>query len=107
VYFKQLVPLTHLPSHLPFQCESFQQTGSFKYRGATNACLSILPPSPPPSLSVVTHSSGNHAQALALAALKSGVKARIVMPDNAPTAKRQAVEEVRLERGAEATTWQR
>lgn len=72
-----------------FKCENFQKVGAFKFRGAANAVFStpdkILTPG------VATHSSGNHAQALALAARLRGVKAYIVMPENAPAVKRQAV----------------
>ncbi len=65
--------------------ESFQRTGSFKFRGAFNAisCLS----SEQKAQGVTTHSSGNHAQALSLAAKMAGVKAVIVMPENAPKIK--------------------
>jgi len=78
-----------------FKCEAYQKTGSFKFRGASNATAMIKESSSAASadVTVVTHSSGNHAQALALAAASNGVKAHIVMPDNAPEAKRRAVEE--------------
>ena len=67
---------------LYFKCENFQKVGAFKFRGATNAVLSL---SPDERLKgVVTHSSGNHAAALALAARMNGIKANIVMPENAP-----------------------
>jgi threonine dehydratase len=72
-----------------FKCENFQKTGAFKFRGATNAVLSMT--SEEKSRGVVTHSSGNHAAALALAARMNGVKANIVMPDNAPVVKKNAV----------------
>jgi threonine dehydratase len=74
---------------LYFKCENFQKVGAFKFRGATNAVLSLSPEEK--SRGVVTHSSGNHAAALALAARMNGVKANIVMPDNAPVVKRNAV----------------
>jgi threonine dehydratase len=61
-----------------FKCENFQKTGSFKFRGATNAVLSL--PSKGSQNGVATHSSGNHAAALALAAKKQGLKCHIVMP---------------------------
>lgn len=72
-----------------FKCENFQKVGAFKFRGATNAVLSLT--AEEKSRGVVTHSSGNHAAALALAARMSGVKANIVMPDNAPVVKKNAV----------------
>ncbi len=71
------------------KCENFQKVGAFKFRGATNAVLSL--PSDEKSRGVVTHSSGNHAAALALAARMNGVKAYIVMPENAPLVKKNAV----------------
>jgi threonine dehydratase len=74
---------------LYFKCENFQKVGAFKFRGATNAVLSM---SPGEKLrGVVTHSSGNHAAALALAAGMNGIKANIVMPENAPDVKKNAV----------------
>jgi threonine dehydratase len=73
-----------------FKCENFQKVGAFKFRGATNAVLSLT--SEERDKGVVTHSSGNHAAALALAARMNGVKANIVMPDNAPVVKKNAVE---------------
>lgn len=73
-----------------FKCENFQKVGAFKFRGATNAVLSLS--SDEKKRGVVTHSSGNHAAALALAARMNGVKARIVMPENAPVVKKNAVE---------------
>ena len=72
-----------------FKCENFQKVGAFKFRGATNAVLSLT--SGEKRKGVVTHSSGNHAAALALAARINGVKAVIVMPDNAPIVKKNAV----------------
>ncbi len=68
--------------------ESLQPTGAFKLRGATNA-VSLLDGSAHEG-GVVTHSSGNHAQALAWAARDAGVHAVIVMPDNAPAVKVEA-----------------
>ncbi len=67
------------------KCENFQKTGSFKFRGAFNA-LSHLSPKQKKK-GVITHSSGNHAQALALAAKLLGIKAAVVMPENAPPVK--------------------
>lgn len=72
-----------------FKCENFQKVGAFKFRGATNAVLSLTDAEK--SRGVVTHSSGNHAAALALAARMNGVKAHIVMPENAPVVKKNAV----------------
>jgi threonine dehydratase len=71
------------------KCENFQKVGAFKFRGATNAVLSLTPAER--SKGVVTHSSGNHAAALALAAKMNAVKANIVMPENAPVVKKNAV----------------
>ena len=72
-----------------FKCEQFQRTGSFKYRGATNAVQKL--DATTAARGVVTHSSGNHAQALALAAAVRGIPATIVMPRTAPAVKKQAV----------------
>jgi Threonine dehydratase len=72
-----------------FKCENFQKVGAFKFRGATNAVLSMS--SEERLRGVVTHSSGNHAAALALAARMNGIKASIVMPENAPVVKKNAV----------------
>jgi threonine dehydratase len=74
---------------LYFKCENFQKVGAFKFRGATNAVLSLTESQK--EHGVVTHSSGNHAAALALAAGINGIKAFIVMPENAPTVKKDAV----------------
>jgi threonine dehydratase len=73
-----------------FKCESLQKAGAFKFRGACNAVLSLADRQA--ARGVVTHSSGNHAAALALAARQRGIPAYIVMPENAPEAKRRAVE---------------
>ncbi|MDO6596588.1 pyridoxal-phosphate dependent enzyme [Oceanihabitans sp. 2_MG-2023] len=72
-----------------FKCENFQKMGAFKMRGATNAILQLTEEQR--SRGVVTHSSGNFAQALALAAKSLGVTAYIVMPENAPQVKKDAV----------------
>ncbi|MEL7532877.1 MAG: pyridoxal-phosphate dependent enzyme [Bacteroidota bacterium] len=72
-----------------FKCENFQRMGAFKMRGAANAILQLT--SAQKSRGVVTHSSGNFAQALSLAAQSLGVKAYIVMPENAPEVKKAAV----------------
>lgn len=74
---------------LYFKCENFQKTGAFKYRGATNAVLKMSREKL--KQGVCTHSSGNHAQALSLAAKLAGVKAHIVMPESAPDNKVAAV----------------
>lgn len=67
------------------KCENFQKTGAFKFRGAFNALSQLSPKQK--RRGVITHSSGNHAQALALAAKLLGIKAVIVMPENASPAK--------------------
>ena len=72
------------------KCENLQRVGAFKYRGATNAVRSL--PDELAQRGVCTHSSGNHAQALALAARERGIPAWIVMPTSAPEVKRRAVE---------------
>ncbi len=74
---------------LMFKCENFQKGGAFKFRGATNAILKLS--AEQGSKGVCTHSSGNHAQALALAAKTQGIDAYIVMPGNAPEVKVNAV----------------
>ena len=72
-----------------FKCENFQKVGAFKMRGATNTILSLSKNEI--RNGVATHSSGNHAQAVALAAQKVGAKAFIVMPNSAPSIKKNAV----------------
>jgi hypothetical protein len=82
------------PRRLAFKCEAYQKSGSFKARGATNAVMSLSPAEA--ARGVCTHSSGNHAGALAYAAASRGdvrVPAFIVMPSNAPAVKRAAVED--------------
>ena len=76
-------------AQLFFKCENFQRMGAFKMRGAVNAILNL--PEEKKKKGVVTHSSGNFAQALSLAAKCTGVKAFIVMPSNAPKVKKDAV----------------
>lgn len=76
-------------ARLFFKCENFQKVGAFKYRGATNAVLQLTDAQK--SKGVIAHSSGNHAQALALAAKTNNIKAHIVMPSNAPKVKLDAV----------------
>jgi threonine dehydratase len=72
-----------------FKCENFQKIGAFKFRGATNALQSLTEEEK--KNGVATHSSGNHAQALALAARNSKTKAFIVMPNNSSLIKMKAV----------------
>ncbi|KAJ0396640.1 hypothetical protein ATCC90586_002028 [Pythium insidiosum] len=79
------------PVRLFFKCENFQKIGAFKYRGATNAIRRCLEEQPTATRTFVTHSSGNHAQAVALAARDAHCSAVIVMPENAPLVKQQAV----------------
>jgi len=74
---------------LYFKCENFQKMGAFKMRGAANAVLSLS--NEDRAKGVVTHSSGNFAQAVALSAKNIKVPAYIVMPENAPQVKVQAV----------------
>jgi threonine dehydratase/serine racemase len=84
--------LDRLVGHsLFFKCEHLQKVGAFKFRGACNAVMRLTPEVA--ARGVVTHSSGNHAQALALAAKLRGIPAHIVMPNNASPVKRRAVEE--------------
>ncbi len=71
------------------KCENLQRVGAFKFRGAMNAVLSLADDRA--SRGVATHSSGNHAAALALAARLRGVPAFVVMPEGAPPVKRAAV----------------
>jgi threonine dehydratase len=78
-----------LGTDLFFKCENLQKTGAFKFRGACNAILSLTENEA--SKGVGTHSSGNHAAALAHAASLKGIKAHIVMPSNAPEIKKKAV----------------
>lgn len=73
-----------------FKCENLQKIGAFKFRGACNAVVRL--PADVAGRGVVTHSSGNHAQALALAASIRGIEAHVVMPSNAPGVKRRAVQ---------------
>ncbi|MDX9696803.1 MAG: pyridoxal-phosphate dependent enzyme [Bacteroidales bacterium] len=80
-----------------FKCENFQRVGAFKFRGATNA-VRLLTDSEA-AKGVTTHSSGNHAAALSLAARQRGIPAYIVMPENAPEIKKIAVQSY----GAEIT----
>ncbi|MFV0397241.1 MAG: threonine/serine dehydratase [Bacteroidales bacterium] len=72
-----------------FKCENFQRMGAFKMRGATNAIMQLTDEQK--RAGVVTHSSGNFAQALALGARNLGVTPHIVMPESAPRVKKEAV----------------
>ncbi len=72
-----------------FKCENLQKVGAFKFRGACNAVFSLT--SEEAQKGVATHSSGNHAAALALAAKMRGIEAQIVMPRNSPEIKKKAV----------------
>jgi threonine dehydratase len=76
-------------SDLYFKCENFQKIGAFKIRGGLHAVLSLSPEER--KKGVATHSSGNHAQAIAYAARAVGSKAYIVMPENSPKVKVDAV----------------
>ncbi len=75
-------------AHVHLKCENFQRVGAFKFRGAYNAISSL--PATERARGVVTHSSGNHAQGVALAARLLGTPATIVMPRDAPAVKRRA-----------------
>ncbi|NOY38486.1 MAG: pyridoxal-phosphate dependent enzyme [Chlorobi bacterium] len=76
-------------SNLFFKCENFQKAGAFKYRGATNAIRTLS--NGEARRGVATHSSGNHAGALAKAAAIHGIRAYIVMPETSPLVKQAAV----------------
>ena len=84
-----------------FKCENFQRTGSFKYRGAVNAIASLTAEAR--LRGVIAFSSGNHAQAVALAARVLGTDATIVMPLDTPQSKMQAT----LGYGAKVVTYDR
>jgi threonine dehydratase len=75
---------------LAFKCENFQRAGAFKFRGACNAVWSL--PDDIASNGVVTHSSGNHGAALALAARTRGIAAHVVVPEGAVKSKLAAIE---------------
>lgn len=76
-------------ARLLFKCENLQRAGAFKARGAANAVFSLSEQEA--QNGVVTHSSGNFAAALAMAARQRGIPAYVVMPENAPQFKREAV----------------
>ena len=77
-------------AELFFKCENFQKAGVFKIRGAANAVFSLAEGDA--ARGVATHSSGNHAASLALAARLRGINAYVVMPENARRVKKRAVE---------------
>jgi len=79
-----------LNADIYFKCENFQRGGAFKFRGASNAVFSLTDDEA--KRGVTTHSSGNHAAGLALAASIRGIPSYIVMPENAPAIKKKAVE---------------
>lgn len=84
-------------SILFFKCENLQKVGAFKARGALNAVLNLSDEERVKG--VATHSSGNHGQALAWAAATAGIKSYVIVPENAPQVKKDAMEEY----GAELT----
>jgi threonine dehydratase len=84
-----------------FKCENFQRGGAFKIRGASNLILSLTDEAL--SRGIVTYSSGNHAQAVAIAAKHVGAQATIVMPEDAPKSKLEATRA----RGAKIVTYNR
>ena len=83
-------------AELHFKCENLQRMGAFKIRGATNALVQLVDRVD----TVATHSSGNHGAALALAAAEAGLRAIVVVPSNARSSKRRAIERY----GAEVVT---
>ncbi len=88
-------------ARLFFKCENFQRAGAFKLRGAYNALVQLSPEQK--AAGVVAFSSGNHAQAVALAAKLLGIKSVIVMPSDAPAAKMAATRDY----GAEIVLYDR
>ena len=88
-------------ARLFFKCENFQRAGAFKLRGAYNALVQLSPEQK--TAGVVAYSSGNHAQAVALAAKLLGIKSVIVMPSDAPAAKMAATRDY----GAEIVLYDR
>lgn len=85
-YFNRIIG-----AQLYFKCENFQKVGAFKFRGACNA-IAVLP-AEQGRRGIITHSSGNHGQAVALAARLNGYRAVVVMPDNSARVKVEAVRE--------------
>ena len=83
--------LDHLSgAEILFKCENLQKVGAFKARGAVNAVFGLSDAEA--AQGVATHSSGNHAGALSYAAMRRGIEATVVMPHNAPAAKKAAVQ---------------
>ncbi|KAH8115697.1 serine racemase [Phellopilus nigrolimitatus] len=86
---------TGIHLNLLMKCENLQKVGAFKIRGATNAILSLTGSQESdggnPNLTVITHSSGNHAQALAYASRALGVSCQVVMPSNSASVKKDAM----------------
>ncbi len=80
----------YVGAEVQLKCENFQRVGAFKFRGAYNAISQLS--AEERARGVITYSSGNHAQAVALACQLLGVTAHVVMPDNAPAIKRAATE---------------
>lgn len=80
-----------LGARVYFKCENFQRVGAFKFRGAFNSISQLSDKEK--SRGVLTFSSGNHAQAVALTGQLLGVETTIIMPDNAPATKRKATED--------------
>ena len=78
-----------LGARVYFKCENLQRVGAFKARGATNAVLAL--DAPVAARGVITHSSGNHGAALAYAASRRGIRCVVVMPQDAPRIKIDAV----------------
>lgn len=76
--------------HVFLKCENFQRVGAFKFRGAYHAISQLSDKQR--MAGVITHSSGNHAQGVALAAKLLGVQVTVVMPEDAPAIKREATE---------------
>ncbi|MFI8068035.1 threo-3-hydroxy-L-aspartate ammonia-lyase [Streptomyces sp. NPDC086033] len=88
-------------AEVSLKCENFQRVGAFKFRGAYNAASQLTPEQL--ARGIAAYSSGNHAQAVALAARELGTTAVIVMPEDAPPSKRAATEGY----GAEVVTYDR
>ena len=80
-----------LNAEVYLKCENFQRIGAFKTRGAFNAVIQLS--NDDKKIGVITHSSGNHAQALALASTTLGINSTIIMPGNAPIVKKLATKQ--------------
>jgi threonine dehydratase len=96
--YATLTPVLHHPSldamvgaQLYFKCENLQRGGAFKFRGACNAVWSLTDEEA--TQGVVTHSSGNHGNALAMAAATRGIPAHVIVPEGAVRAKLKAIEQ--------------